>query len=259
MNIGEIYKITNILNNKIYIGKTKKFYKNNEFGYLKRFENHKISATSKSKNNDCPRLYNSIRKYGKENFKVELIHECELDIINEKEIEFIKHFKSTDRNIGYNIALGGGGRSVVDISEEIRKKISIKQNNTHQMNIKPYLKNNIIVGYIVQRRENGIVFRKYFTNSKNTPESNLELAEKWLNDIINNKINNDNINKYNKSNNLPNNIYQIIEKNKLIGYKLNIVINGIKYTKSFQSINIPIQETLKKIIEYKESILNSNN
>ena len=43
------------------------------------------------------------------------------------------------------------------------------------MNIKPYLKNNILVGYTVQRRENGIVFRKYFTNSKNTPEINFML------------------------------------------------------------------------------------
>ena len=259
MNIGEIYKITNLLNNKIYIGKTKKYYKNNEFGYLKRFKNHVISANSKSKNNDCPRLYNAIRKYGIENFKVEVIHECELQFVNEKEIEFIKMYNSTDRNIGYNIALGGGGRCVVNVSEETREKISRSQHSMHQINIKPYLKNNEIVGYTVQRRENGKVFRKYFTNSKNTSKINLSLAETWLNDVKNNKINENNINKYNKKDILPKNIYPIIDNNKMIGYKLNIMINNNKYTKSIQSINIPIEELLQKIIKYKESILKSYN
>jgi len=259
MNIGEIYKITNLINNKIYIGKTKKYYKNIEFGYLKRFINHKVSANSESKKNNCPRLYNAIRKYGNKNFKVEMIHECELKIIDEKEIEFIKKYNSTDRNIGYNIALGGGGRSVVNISEEIRYKISKKQNTEHPMNIKPYLKNNVLVGYTVQRRENGMVFRKYFTNSKNIPEINLELAKNWLNDIIDNKIDNTNINKYNRDSNLPKNIYQIIENDKLVGYKVNIMIDGKKYTKSFQSNTTLIEELLQKAIKYKESILNSYN
>ena len=80
LNIGQIYKITNLINNKIYIGKTKKYYKLSSFGYLKRFDNHISSAFSKSKANDCPRLYNAIRKYGKDNFKVDLV--CESSIEN---------------------------------------------------------------------------------------------------------------------------------------------------------------------------------
>ncbi len=256
MDIGEIYKITNLVNNKIYIGKTKKYYKNCEFGYLKRFENHKASATSQSKNNDCPRLYNSIRKYGKDNFKIELLCECTLKDIDNKEIEYIQRFDSTNRNIGYNIALGGGGRSVVNISEEIRNKISKTQNSEHPMNIKPYLKNNVLVGYTVQRRENGKVFRKYFTNSKNSSTYNLRLANEWLDNVKNNNIDDNNINKYNRKENLPKNIYSVIENNKLVGYKVNIMKNKIKYTKSFQSCEIPIEELLIKAIDYKESILN---
>jgi hypothetical protein len=104
-----------------------------------------------------------------------------------------------------------------------------------------------------------MVFRKYFTNSKNIPEINLELATNWLNDIIDNKIDNTNINKYNRDSNLPKNIYQIIENDKLVGYKVNIMIDGKKYSKSFQSNTTLIEELLQKAIKYKESILNSYN
>ncbi len=41
-NTGEIYKITNIVNNKIYIGKTKKFYQSTPFRYQMIFQNHKF-------------------------------------------------------------------------------------------------------------------------------------------------------------------------------------------------------------------------
>lgn len=110
-NLGEIYKITNLVNNKIYVGKTKKYYKSSLFGYLKRFDNHINSAYSKSKFNDRPRL--AIRKYGKDKFKVELICEVPLKEINTMEIDtmeiaYINKLNSTDNKIGYNIVLGGG-------------------------------------------------------------------------------------------------------------------------------------------------------
>lgn len=79
-----IYKIINKVNNKIYIGKTKKYYKEKYFGIKGRFSNHIASANSKSKCNDCPRLYNAIRKYGKDNFTIELIEETTLELINQE-------------------------------------------------------------------------------------------------------------------------------------------------------------------------------
>ena len=121
-NTGEIYKITNMITNKIYIGKTKKYYQNAPFGYKKRLESHFVSAFSNSKQNDCPRLYNSIRKHGKTNFKIELVCECSLESIDDNETKYIALYDSTNDKNGYNIALGGGGRSVVDISDEIRNK-----------------------------------------------------------------------------------------------------------------------------------------
>lgn len=85
-----IYKTTNLFNNKIYIGQD-------------------------SKNN--PNYYGSgtiillaIKKYGKSNFKKEIIEICNnRKELNLREIYWISYFNSTDRKIGYNIAKGGGG------------------------------------------------------------------------------------------------------------------------------------------------------
>lgn len=95
-----VYKITNIKNGKIYIGKT---IKNN---ILLRLREH--IRFSKIKDNML--LYRAIRKYGEENFKIESIFKGKTN--NEiilKEIEFIKSLNSTNPKIGYNILEGGEG------------------------------------------------------------------------------------------------------------------------------------------------------
>ncbi len=85
-----IYKITNKINNKIYIGKS-----------LYNKEEYLGSGIS---------LNNAIDKYGKENFVKEIIETCENQkILNEREKFWIKKYNSTNRKIGYNIAEGGNG------------------------------------------------------------------------------------------------------------------------------------------------------
>ena len=80
-----IYKITNLLNNKIYIGQS--VYNNkNYFGSGKRIKN-------------------SIKKYGKINFRKEILEECDLNKLDEKEIYWIDFYKSCE--MGYNISTGG--------------------------------------------------------------------------------------------------------------------------------------------------------
>ena len=82
-----IYKTTNLINGKIYIGQD---INNNP----KYFGSGKI-------------IINSIKKYGKINFKKEILEKCcnekELD---EKEIKWIKELKSTNRKIGHNTCEG---------------------------------------------------------------------------------------------------------------------------------------------------------
>ena len=95
MQIGRIYKITNLINGKLYIGQT-------IYPLSYRFTNH----ISDAKNNRGYAMASAIRKYGKENFKIELLEECSIDCLNDLEIKYIKQFNSITPN-GYNLTHGG--------------------------------------------------------------------------------------------------------------------------------------------------------
>jgi len=110
-----IYKTTNQVNGKIYIGQDK----HNSPNYL---GSGKI-------------LHLAFQKYGIENFKKEIIETCEsIEVLNEREIHWINFYYSTNRNIGYNIALGGQGGDTISNhpnKNEIRERHSnwMKENN----------------------------------------------------------------------------------------------------------------------------------
>ena len=94
-------KIVNNINQKIYIGKT-------EFSLEKRFKEHCRDALKES-NRDRP-LYRAMRKYGIENFRIELIEETSNP--EEREIYWIEQYGSFKN--GYNATLGGDGRHYRD-------------------------------------------------------------------------------------------------------------------------------------------------
>jgi len=249
-----IYKITNNVNQKVYIGKTKEYYGETYFGIEGRFRNHLTCAFTKSKYNDCPKLYNAIRKYGKDSFQIELIETTDENNIDEREIYYIDYYQSTSDSNGYNIALGGGGRSVNYVSEEIRQKISQSlTKSSEQMNIKPYYnEENICIGYRARRRENGKIYHKYFTSTKFTPEENLAKANEWIELLKTNKC--DITDKYNRKYKLPKNIHAIkdkVDKTIIVGYSVNIMKNDIKISKSFINKHGNLEELLNKAIEFK--------
>lgn len=96
-----IYKITNDINQKIYIGKT-------EFSIEKRFKEHCKDAF-KNRKEQRP-LYMAMRKYGIEHFHIELIEET--DKPEEREIYWIEQYRSFKN--GYNATIGGEGRKYLD-------------------------------------------------------------------------------------------------------------------------------------------------
>jgi len=107
---GVIYKITNLINGKIYIGQTTQ-----EDPY-KRIQFHFKRSEYKSLISDA------IQKYGKENFIWEIILTCfTQNTLNEMEIYFINKYKSRFNENGYNIKFGGenGGK----LPEESKRKI----------------------------------------------------------------------------------------------------------------------------------------
>lgn len=66
-------------------------------------------------------FYRAIQKYGWENFKHEILHEgLSKEEAEQKEIELISYYDSTNKNKGYNISHGGNCSD--SVSEETRKK-----------------------------------------------------------------------------------------------------------------------------------------
>ena len=98
-----IYKITNSINGKIYIGKTLQSIE-------ERWKEHCRDCT-KSRVEKRP-LYEAMNKYGKENFSIELVEECEESVLNEREVFWIEYYGSFKN--GYNATIGGDGRPYID-------------------------------------------------------------------------------------------------------------------------------------------------
>lgn len=106
--VGEIYLITNIINNMKYVGQTRSHRLNhNKYrpsGYLQRFKDHKSEA--KVDENKKNYLKNSMRKNSIENFTILLIKRCILTELNTQEQYYINKFNTLYPR-GYNLTIGG--------------------------------------------------------------------------------------------------------------------------------------------------------
>ncbi len=112
-----IYKLTNKINNKSYIGLTENFEK--------RLKSHLNNANYRTKEH-LP-LYNAIRKYGWNEFEKQIVVQSidNKDNLVAAEIFFIDLFKTRFPN-GYNMTSGGDGATGNIHSIESRKRQSIK-------------------------------------------------------------------------------------------------------------------------------------
>ena len=106
---GVIYKYTNKLNGKVYIGQT--------VDEQRRINNHK-----KASNNSL--FHRAIRKYGFENFDYEVLERVDKSLLNEREIYWIQYYDSTNKDIGYNLTSGGEGTSGYTYTDEQLKRRS---------------------------------------------------------------------------------------------------------------------------------------
>ena len=92
-----IYKITNAINGKVYIGQTIKSLRH-------RFLQHVHNALRDRNYVDC-HLRKAMRKHGVDNFSIEPLEECDASMLNEREIYWISKYDS--RRKGYNETDGG--------------------------------------------------------------------------------------------------------------------------------------------------------
>jgi group I intron endonuclease len=110
-----IYKITNIVNGKFYIGSTSVSFNN-------RFKKHINDLNTNKHGNSY--LQNAWNKYGKHGFSfeiIEIIDKGELIIIREQ--YYLDMLLPTKRNIGYNICAIAGSSLGVKRSNEFKEKI----------------------------------------------------------------------------------------------------------------------------------------
>lgn len=100
-----IYRIVNKIDGKCYIGQSTNIKK--RWNEHRRYFNYPQYANSL--------LYDAIRKYGLQNFSFEVLEECDITSLDEKEKHWIEAFNSHED--GYN--MDTGGRTVSDSDREI--------------------------------------------------------------------------------------------------------------------------------------------
>jgi hypothetical protein len=123
-----IYKITNLLNNKIYVGKLKD---------TSVFETYWGSGIL---------IQRTITRYGIENFKKEILEEVADANINDRERYWIKLFNAYDIKIGYNLTEGGEGGDVFSKKPDYLKNITRKNMSKARKGMKQtpeWIKNRI--------------------------------------------------------------------------------------------------------------------
>lgn len=108
---GLIYKVTNNINNRVYVGQTTKTIEERWSGHLRA-----------ARNNSQLLLHKAIRKYGESAFTIELLEICNnIERLNELEVYYIGAFNALSK--GYNLTSGGCGIRGYSHTESTKKKI----------------------------------------------------------------------------------------------------------------------------------------
>lgn len=163
-----IYKITNLKNNKCYIGKTLKSIE-------KRWEEHCHDYLRRNK--EKRPLYSAMKKYGTKNFKVEEIEQCNENIVNEREKYWIEYYDSFKK--GYNATLGGDGKAYVD------RELAIKTYNEVQNVRKTADLLNIDAGNLSKiLKENNIQIKKSQDIAKENLSKSVAMLDKNTLEVI---------------------------------------------------------------------------
>lgn len=110
-----IYVIRNLINNKMYVGKSINIYN--------RISQHLTLLNTNSKDENF-HLKNSWKKYGKNNFDYFVIEYCDPkeSVLQDRELFWIKQLRTLDRRYGYNLRLDSKSRCIV--SNETKKRMS---------------------------------------------------------------------------------------------------------------------------------------
>lgn len=178
---GYIYKITNRINGKIYVGKTKTTIKNRWCTHISAYKKYVQSNKNSSK------LYNAINKYGIENFNISQLDECSYSELNDKERYWISKLDARNPDVGYNICRGGecgpGGPMFAGHkhSSETRAKMSINRvgNNNSNYGNHRVMPNDEKMKHAVYGSKNGM-FNKHHTEESNQKNREKHIGKIWM-------------------------------------------------------------------------------
>lgn len=106
-----IYKITNNVNWKVYVGQS--------INIMARWKDH-INTLNRG-DSRCTLLQRAWNKYGQENFTFEILELCSEDVLDEIEIKYINFYDACNTNKGYNIE--SGGNQCKHLSDKTKRKI----------------------------------------------------------------------------------------------------------------------------------------
>ncbi len=113
-----IYKATNKINGKVYIGQTVHSLEGRKVKHIERYH---TSFTH---------FHNALKKYGLDSFRWEVICICpDIDSLNEKEQYYIAYYDSMDS--GYNLTSGGKNCTISEKTKQKLSKLSAGENNAN--------------------------------------------------------------------------------------------------------------------------------
>jgi group I intron endonuclease len=200
MKICYIYKIINLVNGKIYIGQTNRAIET-------RFKEHLSDAEHRP--DEYSYLHNSMNKYGKENFSVEKVYECNKQELSDNERYYIKLY-NTFEGEGYNLTEGGdhAGRSEKSKkkqsktmlgsgnhfygkhhSKETKRKIVKNRNKTYLGNDNPFYGKKHTQESLDKMKENHYNKKRYFSFEEAENIRKLRFLNKMNKNEICNELN----------------------------------------------------------------------
>ncbi len=236
--MGFIYAISCNISKKIYIGQTKNTIEYRWKAHIYRARYERQEHVKKS----CRKLYNAMRKYGHENFRVVKLAEVSDDQLDDVEKKYIAEFNTI--KFGYNIKPGGASAGH---SEETRKLMSKKISEARKNDFKKFRKHAILEGlpqHCMYRKdsdndyESFIIVKhplcktkkfsiKQYGTIEKAREALLEYYAKLEQDIVPEELN-----KWG----LPNNIHKIKK-----GYYVRVRYGDKKHGKSFTKADTDTQ------------------
>jgi group I intron endonuclease len=248
--MGYVYKITNIITKKCYIGET---IKDNP---ILRWNEHKRKI---EKGIGCPALQDAVKKYGIENFRFEILIICFDEDRYRYEMEYIKKYNTIVPN-GYNLTKGGEGggfhgkkhsketiEKIVATSKqkyidnpELRKEMSERQKKImNTAEIREKIKNGIKNSEKMKNARENKMLGNYKCR-KHTEESKIKIRESAINQyIINGKRNTENhriimaqskgikVNQYDMDNNFLNSYISVSDAYRKTGVSTSSICNAL--------------------------------